>query len=50
LLKVHKGATLSQSQIAREAGIPVGSIAASIKRLLEVRRVIQVERGMYQVT
>lgn len=50
LLKVHKGATLSQSQIAREAGIPVGSIAASIKRLLEVRRVIQVERGMYQMT
>jgi predicted transcriptional regulator len=49
-LKVHKGATLSQSQIAREAGIPVGSIVASIKRLLEVRRVIQVERGMYQMT
>jgi hypothetical protein len=46
----HKGATLSQSQIAREAGIPVGSIVASIKRLLEVRRVIQVERGMYQMT
>lgn len=50
LLKVHKGEPLSQSQIASEADIPVGSIAASIKRLLEVRRVIQVERGMYQMT
>jgi len=49
MLKSHKGETLSQSQIASEAGIPVGSIAASIKRLLEVRRVIQVERGMYQM-
>jgi len=50
LLKVHKRETLSQSQIASEAGIPVGSIAASVKRLLESGRVTQGERGRYQVT
>lgn len=49
LLKAHKGQQLSQSQIANEAGIPVGSIAVSMKRLLEAERVIQVERGRYQV-
>jgi len=50
LLKVHKGEPISQSQIASEADIPVGSIAASVKRLLESGRVTQSDRGRYHVT
>lgn len=50
LLKMRKGETLSQSQIASEADIPVGSIAASVKRLLESGRVTQSDRGRYHLT
>lgn len=50
LLKVFKNATLSQSQIATEAGIPGGSIAASIRRLQDVGAVQQMARGQYRLS
>lgn len=49
LLKTHKGEQLSQSQIAREAGIPVGSIGVSIKRLVRVGRISHNQRGAYHI-
>lgn len=50
LLKVFKHATLSQAQIATEAGIPVGSIAASIRRLQDAGAVQQMARGQYRLS
>lgn len=50
LLKVFKNATLSQAQIATEAGIPVGSIAASIRRLQDAGTVQQMARGQYRLS
>lgn len=50
LLKVFKNATLSQAQIATEAGIPVGSIAASIRRLQDAGAVQQMARGQYRLS
>ncbi|HAX20192.1 hypothetical protein [Hydrogenophaga sp.] len=47
LLKVFKNATLPQAQIAAEAGIPVGSIAASLHRLQDAGMVLQKARGQY---
>lgn len=50
LLKVFKHATLSQAQIASEAGIPGGSIAASIRRLQDAGAVQQMARGQYRLS
>lgn len=50
LLKVFKNATLSQAQIATEAGIPGGSIAASIRRLQDAGEVQQMARGQYRLS
>lgn len=50
LLKVSKNAVLSQAQIAAEAGIPVGSIAASIRRLQDAGAVQQMARGQYRLS
>ena len=50
LLKVFKNTTLSQAQIAAEAGIPIGSIAASLHRLQNAGRVVQMTRGQYRLT
>lgn len=50
LLKVFKHATLSQAQIATEAGIPGGSIAASIRRLQDAGAVQQMARGQYRLS
>lgn len=50
LLKVSKNATLSQAQIATEAGIPAGSIAASIRRLQDAGAVQQMARGQYRLS
>ena len=50
LLKVSKNAVLSQAQIATEAGIPVGSIAASIRRLQDAGAVQQMARGQYRLS
>ena len=50
LLKVFKNTTLPQVQIAAEAGIPVGSIAASLHRLQDAGRVVQKTRGQYRLT
>jgi len=50
LLKVFKNTTLPQAQIAAEAGIPVGSIAASLHRLQHAGRVVQKTRGQYRLT
>lgn len=50
LLKGSKNATLSQAQIATEAGIPGGSIAASIRRLQDAGAVQQMARGQYRVS
>ena len=49
LLKASKTATLSQAQIATEAGIPVGSIAASLHRLQEATKITQIARGRYKL-
>ncbi len=50
LLKVSKNASLSQAQIAAEAVIPVGSIAASIRRLQDAGAVQQKARGQYRLS
>lgn len=50
LLKGSKHATLSQAQIATEAGIPGGSIAASIRRLQDAGAVLQMARGQYRLS
>jgi predicted Rossmann fold nucleotide-binding protein DprA/Smf involved in DNA uptake len=50
LLKIFKNTTLPQAQIAAEAGIPVGSIAASLHRLQDAGRVVQKTRGQYRLT
>ena len=50
LLKVSKNAVLSQAQIATEAGIPGGSIAASIRRLQDAGAVQQMARGQYRLS
>lgn len=50
LLKISKNATLSQAQIATEAGIPGGSIAASIRRLQDAGAVQQMARGQYRLS
>ena len=49
LLKVFKNTALPQAQIAAEAGIPVGSIAASLHRLQDAGRVVQKARGHYRL-
>lgn len=49
LLKVSKNAVLSQAQIATEAGIPGGSIAASIRRLQVSGVVLRNGRGRYRL-
>lgn len=49
LLKVSKNATLSQAKIATEAVIPVGSIAASIRRLQDAGSIQQMVRGQYRL-
>lgn len=49
LLKGSRNAILSQSQIATEAGIPIGSIAASIRRLQDAGAVKQATRGEYRL-
>lgn len=49
LLKVFKNTTLPQAQIAAEAGIPVGSIAASLHRLQDAGMVVQMTRGQYSL-
>lgn len=50
LLKGSKNATLSQAQIAADAGIPGGSIAASIRRLQVAGAVQQKARGQYRLS
>lgn len=50
LLKGSKHATLSQAQVATEAGIPGGSIAASIRRLQDAGAVQQMARGQYRLS
>lgn len=50
LLKSSKNATLSQAQISSAAGVPVGSMAASLRRLHESGVVRQIARGRYQLT
>lgn len=49
LLKLRRGEQIAQAQIAAEAGIPVGSIGASLRRLLNAGRVAQTERGQYRL-
>lgn len=49
LLKVFKNATLSQAQIAVEADVPLGSIAASLRRLQDAGQVLQMTRGQYRL-
>lgn len=50
LLKVFKNATLSQAQIATEAGVPIGSMAASLRRLQDAGLVVQMARGQYRLS
>lgn len=50
LLEVFKNATLSQAQIATEAGVPVGSMAASLRRLQDAGLVVQMARGQYRIS
>ena len=40
----------AQAQIATEAGIPGGSIAASIRRLQDAGAVQQMARGQYRLS
>lgn len=49
LLKEFKNSTLPQAQIAAEAGIPVGSIAASLHRLQDAGMVVKTTRGQYSL-
>lgn len=49
LLKSSKNATLSQAQISSAAGVPVGSMAASLRRLLASGVIRQIARGRYQL-
>lgn len=49
LLKIRRGEQIAQAQIAAEAGIPVGSVGASLRRLLVAGLVTQSERGQYRL-
>ena len=49
LLKSNKLTVINQTAVGREAGIPLGSMTASIKQLIEMGRIIAGPAGSYKL-